>query len=144
MIDVAQLCSFLIADHLCAIDASDVREVIRIPSITPMPPRYAPRGVVGLVNLRGQVVTVVDLRRVLGLEPSHSNTHLVLSVAENAISVLVDRIEGVLAVDPSELFPPPPTLSEASREFVRGAYMLDERLLLLLDTRRIAGLEVRS
>jgi purine-binding chemotaxis protein CheW len=99
----------------------------------------APEEIRGLINLRGQIVVALDLRRRLGL-PEREEGALPMNVVvrsdDASISLLVDEIGDVLEVD-EELFEPPPETLQAGREFVRGAYKLDGRLLLELDMDRV-------
>jgi purine-binding chemotaxis protein CheW len=99
----------------------------------------------GLINLRGQIVTAIDLRKRLAMsERQHSDQpmNVVVRTAEGAVSLLVDEIGDVVEVADSTFEEAPDTLKGVGRELIRGVYKLKERLLLLLDTERaidIAG-----
>ena len=99
----------------------------------------APPVVRGLINLRGQIVTAIDLRRRLDLSDRPADqlpVNVVVHTDDGAVSLLVDEIGDVLEV-PEELFErPPETLQGTARELIRGAYKLPDRLLLILDTER--------
>lgn len=91
----------------------------------------------GLINLRGQIVTAVDLRRRLGMPPLAEGVlpmNVVMQADDEAVSLLVDSIGDVVDVDDSTFEAPPETLDGAARSLIIGAYKLDLGLLLVLDT----------
>src|SRR5262245_18463506 len=99
----------------------------------------APPVVRGLINLRGQIVTALDLRRRLALSDRPADqlpVNVVVQTDDGAVSLLVDEIGDVLSVPESAFERPPETLRGTARELIRGAYKLDGRLLLILDTQR--------
>jgi purine-binding chemotaxis protein CheW len=136
-----QYCTFLLGGHHFGIDVLEVQEVIRHQEMTRVP--LAPAAVRGLINLRGQIVTAIDLRRRLGLPDRPDGglpVNVVVRTDDGAVSLLVDEIGEVLRV-PDEAFErPPETLRGEGRELIRGAYKLDGRLLLILDTARAVNL----
>jgi purine-binding chemotaxis protein CheW len=126
------------------IDVLQVQEVLRYQEMTKVP--LAPAVIQGLINLRGQIVTAVDMRGRLKLRPrpdgqTPMNT-VVRSKEGAAVSLLVDEIGDVVAVD-SEMFEPvPDNVDSAARDLLQGVYKLKDRLLLVLDTEKtidIAG-----
>lgn len=128
----SQLVTFSLADRLCGIPVDRVQEVLPSRTRTRVP--LAPDDVAGLVNLRGQVVLAVDLRRRLGLPPHDGDQMMVVVfVGDETVSLLVDRIGDVLEVADDRFEAPPQTLSEELRGVIRGAYKLSDRLLLALD-----------
>jgi purine-binding chemotaxis protein CheW len=136
-----QYCTFFLDGHYFGIDVLQVQEVIRHQEMTRVP--LAPPVVRGLINLRGQIVTAIDLRRRLDM-PDRAEGELPVNVVvrtdDGAVSLLVDEIGDVLEV-PEEAFErPPETLRGTARELIRGAYKLDGRLLLILDTERAVNL----
>jgi purine-binding chemotaxis protein CheW len=133
----SQLCTFMLGGELFGIDVLRVQEVLRCQETTRVP--LAAEAVRGLMNLRGQIVTAVDLRSRLGLAPRDEDSapmNVVLRTDEGAVSLLVDEIGDVLEVDEQHLERPPDTLAPAFRELIRGVYKLNKKLLLLLDTER--------
>ena len=129
-----QYATFWLGDGLYGIEVERVREVLRQQDITRVP--LAPATVAGLINLRGQVVTTIDLRERLQLEVGEGDNEpmlVVVLVAGESIALLVDRIGGVVDVDDEQFEPPPDTLIGNVRELVRGAYKLEAQLLLGLD-----------
>jgi purine-binding chemotaxis protein CheW len=138
-----QLCTFLVDDLHLGVDVTDVQEVIRFQQMTAVP--LAPEVVLGLINLRGQIVTVLDLRAMLGLPPLQSEelpTNVVIRGGQDeAVSVLVDSLSDVVDTDDADFEPVPPTLSGPARDLVLGAYKLPDRLLLVLDTDRVRSVD---
>ncbi len=132
-----QFCTFYVDDLFLGIDVQQIQEVIRYQGMTRVP--LAAAAISGLINLRGQIVTAIDLRCRLGLplrKPGETPMNVVVRDGENAVSLLVDRIGDVLEVD-DELFESPPSTVRANvRGLIVGAYKLPERLLLVLDTER--------
>jgi len=110
-----QFCTFHLDDHLFGVDVLDVQEVIRYQAMTHVP--LAPRVVEGLINLRGQIVTAVDLRARLEL-PSRPEGQLPMNVVvhteDGPVSFLVDKIGDVLDVSEADYEPVPDTLHGVS------------------------------
>jgi len=129
-----QLATFKLDNHLYGVDVARVQEAIRLHTRTPVP--HAPNAVAGLVNLRGQVVLLVDLRARLGREPYGIDDEpmmVVVKVDGEPVSLLVDQVGDVLELNSDQFGPPPPTLETALRDLVTGVYSLEEGLLLALD-----------
>jgi purine-binding chemotaxis protein CheW len=136
-----QFCTFYIDGHYVGIDVVEVQEVIRYQEMTNVP--LAPREISGLINLRGQIVTALDLRRRLDMADRPEGQlpmNVVVRTTEGSVSLLVDEIGDVLDVDDRAFERPPETLDPAIRKLVRGAYKLDGKLLLVLETERAVGL----
>ena len=132
-----RLCTFYLDDMLFGIDVDAVQEVLRFQAMTPVP--LAPRVVAGLINLRGQIVTALDLRRRLELPerpPETLPANVVLRSSAVGASLLVDAVGEVVEVDEVAFEPPPETTRGVARELILGAYKLPERLLLLLDLKK--------
>ena len=138
MAEECQYCTFYVGGHYFGLDVLKVQEVIRYQEMTRVP--LAPPVVRGLINLRGQIVTAIDLRRRLEL-PERPADELPLNVVvqtdDGAVSLLVDEIGDVLEVGEELFEPPPETLQGTGRELIRGAYKLKDRLLLILDAEQI-------
>ena len=130
-----QFATFCIGDLFFGIDVLNVQEVLRHQEMTRVP--LAPGVIRGLINLRGQIVTAVDMRGRLELPAASENSmNMVVRTQEGAVSLLVDEIGDVLAVDDSSFEPPPDNLSPVARSLIRGIFKLKDRLLLVLDTER--------
>ena len=130
-----QYCTFFLDNLYFGIEVQKVQEVIRYQHMTGVP--RAPAAVSGLINLRGQIVTAVDLRRRLGLADRPAERlpmNVVVRVDDGAVSLLVDEIGDVIEVAEDGFEPPPETLAGPARELVEGAYKLPQQLLLVLNT----------
>lgn len=122
-----------------------MQEVIRYQHMTDVP--LAPTSVVGLINLRGQIVTAIDLRRRLGIQDRPTEQlpmNVVVRGEDGAISFLVDQIGDVQQIDQENLEPLPDTLEGVSRDMLSGAYKMKDRLLLILDTERAMNITLPS
>lgn len=128
---------------MLGVEVSKVQEVIRYQPTTRVP--LAASAVHGLMNLRGQIVTTLDLRKRLGLpkrETEKPLMNIVLRSTDGPISLLVDEIGDVVEDSSGRFEHSPETMQGVHREYIRGAFKLDNGLLLLLDTARV--LEVDS
>jgi purine-binding chemotaxis protein CheW len=136
-----QFSTFVVDRLLFGVEVEEVQEVIRYQKMTRVP--LAPPVVKGLINLRGQIVTAVDLRCRLGLR-ERTATDLPMNVVvrheEGAVSLLVDEIGDVLEVEEEAFEVPPGTLSGEARELIRGVYKLKDTLLIALDTEKTLNL----
>ncbi len=123
---------------LVGVDVDAVQEVTSTAELTTVP--LAPPMVSGLLNLRGQIVTAIDLRRSLQLEERPADERpitLILRAEGGSIGLLVDAVGDVLNVCDEAFEAPPATLRGPLRELIAGAYTLDHGLLLVLNTGRI-------
>lgn len=136
-----QLVTFRLDGDLYGIDVSYVQEVLRTQRVTPVP--LAPAAVAGLINLRGQVVTAIELRERLGRPPRPEGVDavaVVVRLRNETVGLLVDSIDDVVRVRPADFELPPETLAGEARSLIRGAYKLEGELLLALDVRRAVDL----
>ena len=137
MSDGHKFCTFKLDGLLFGVEVSKVQEVIRHLHLTRVP--LAPPIVRGLINLRGQIVTAVDLRCRLELSPRAADQHpmnVVVRTDDEAVSLLVDEIGDVCEVDEDAFEDPPETLNGVARDLIRGVYKLKDQLLLVLDTEK--------
>lgn len=135
--DERQYCTFFLGSDYFGIDVLAVQEVIRAQTTTRVP--LAPAMVCGLINLRGQIVTALDLRRRFDMPDraaGYSPVNVVVRTDDGPVSLLVDEIGDVVEVPQSAFERPPEALRGVTRELIRGAYKLDGRLLLVLDIAR--------
>jgi purine-binding chemotaxis protein CheW len=140
-----QLCTFFLGEHHLGIDVTQVQEVLRHQELTHVP--LAPAEVLGLINLRGQIVTALDLRRRLGLPDrpaGQAPMNVVIRTSDGSLSLLVDRIGDVVEVDDVDFERPPDTLRGPIRSLIRGAYKLTDGLLAVLDTDQAVDLTVAA
>lgn len=133
-----EFATFVVGDMLLGVDICQVREINRLTDCTPVP--QAPSYVAGVVNLRGEVVTVVDLRAVLGVPPpdhKQERRNVVVQWRGENVGLLVDRIADVVTSSTDQLAPPPANLGAAQRRFYRGVIQLKHELLLIIDVNAI-------
>jgi len=134
MAHTSQFCTFYLDKLLFGVELKGVQEVIRSLEMTKVP--LAPAVVSGLINLRGQIVTAVDLRRRLELGPPPANLsarNVVVRSEDGAVSLLVDEIGDVVEVEETSFEPPPETLRGSVRAMILGVHKLNDRLLHVLD-----------
>lgn len=136
-----QFCTFYLKNQFFGVPVEQVQEVLNYQDMTRVP--LVPDAVQGLINLRGQILTAIDLRRCLGMEPREEAArpiNVVVCADSGAVSLLVDEIGDVLTVDQESFEAPPETLQGPARAMVRGVYKLPLHLLLELDVARaLAG-----
>ena len=133
-----QFCSFIVNKLLLGADVQKVQEVVRGLEITTVP--SAPWAVRGLVNLRGQVIEAIDIRRCLGIAdsaPEQKPFHLIFRTPDGPVSLLVDDMGSVIEIGADSASVAPQTLQGRMREIVSVVYRLSNRLLLVLDMERL-------
>jgi purine-binding chemotaxis protein CheW len=134
MAQPSQFCTFFLDHLMFGVELKGVQEVIRELQMTPVP--LAPAVVSGLMNLRGQLVTAVDLRRRLELGAAKEGMqpmNVVVRSQDGAVSLLVDEIGDVVEVEEASFERPPETLQGKVRSMILGVHKLDDRLLHVLD-----------
>jgi purine-binding chemotaxis protein CheW len=130
-----------VADQLCGVPVLAVRDILGEHKITRIP--LAPREIAGSLNLRGRIVTAVDLRRRLKLPEPPADEPRMSVVAEQGgelYALLVDQVSEVMSLKASAFERNPPTLPQAWAEFSSGIYRLDNRLLVVLDVGKLLAL----
>ncbi|BBD61313.1 CheW protein [Nostoc sp. HK-01] len=145
-----QLCTFWLNKIYFGIDVRHVQEVIRPQALTRVP--LTPPDICGLINLRGQIITVIDLQQRLDMgESARRNTQLetpqgfnivVCSHHHEVVSLLVDDVGEVLEFPENTFQPPPATLKGRMRQILAGAYPIAEGFLLVVDTEKILNFKV--
>ena len=135
MAEIHRICTFTLGDCLFGIPVEHIREVLHGPPLTRVPP--APRVVLGLLNLRGEIVTAVDLGLFLGIpETSPARIAVVVTSTLGTVGLFVDAVGEVLELSEDRFEPPPDTLWDPPRSLLAGIYALEDRLLLALDVDR--------
>jgi purine-binding chemotaxis protein CheW len=140
-----QFCTFYLDRLLFGVELHGVQEVTRSLDMSRVP--LAPAVVSGLINLRGQLVTAVDLRRRLDLPLRPANMtamNVVVRTEDGAVSLLVDEIGDVVEVEEATFEPPPETLRGSVRAMILGIHKLDQRLLHVLDTEKACQMADRT
>ncbi|MCI0539739.1 MAG: chemotaxis protein CheW [Verrucomicrobiales bacterium] len=132
-----QYCTFFLGQFFFGVEVRRVQEVIRYQRMTRVP--LASAVIRGLINLRGQIVTALDLRERLGLPPRADGKlpmNVIVRTDDGAVSLLVDEIGEVIDMDEASFERPPETLRGPAREIIQTVCKLEGRLLLLLDTEK--------
>jgi purine-binding chemotaxis protein CheW len=126
--------TFTVEDRYLGVPVERVQEVLHAQPVTPVP--LAHPHISGLLNLRGQIVTALDLRARLELrarDPEAPSATVIVVTEDGPLALIVDALGDVVVVDEDRFEPPPETLRAASRRLIKGAYKLDDALLLDLD-----------
>lgn len=143
--ETRQLVVFSIADEVYAVDIHQVKEIIRVPEITRVP--RTPEFVEGVVNLRGSVIPVIDLRKRLGFEAGEAGRDqriVVMEMGEQTVGMIVDSVSEVLQVAVEDIEPPSPYVLSIDSQYIVGIAKLEERLVILLDAGRVLSAEERE
>lgn len=130
--------TFALGGETFAVDALQVQEIVLFQKMTPVP--HSPAHILGLINLRGQIVTALDLRfRLTGeaIVISHNNMNVILKTPAGVCSVLVDDVGDVLEIEDQRMESVPDTMSPRMRDFVTKICKMDHGLLCILDINRI-------
>lgn len=138
--DLIQLVTFRIGDEEFGVDILAVQEIIRLMQITMVP--RAPQFIEGVINLRGKVIPVVNMRTRFNKaqkEPDSSTRIVVMELDQKIVGFLVDGVSEVLRLPESTVEDPPPVVAGIGSEYIRGIGKLDNRLLILLDLDHLLG-----
>ncbi len=136
-----QYCTFHIAGHYFGIWVNQVQEILRYQPMTTVP--LTSPIIQGLLNLRGQIVLAIDLRQRLALPPQDNleeALNIIVQTEDDVVSFIIDEIDDVIGVDESLFEPVPMPLRGAIGDFVLGAYKLEGKLMLALDTQKATDL----
>ena len=136
---------FRVDDMVCGMDILDIQEIKRIHAHAEV--HRAPRYVRGLVNMRGHIVTLVDVGQRLGLPPRplrRAAPAIVVSLGDELVGLLVDEIDDVVTADPSDIVPAPGNLGGVEGHFLSAVMRTDGGLVAIVDKDRIAGVDAAS
>lgn len=143
--DILQLVSFKIGSEEFAINILEIQEIIRTVEVTTVP--RAPHFVEGVINLRGKVIPIIDLRKRFGLPSIEKtkNTRIVVVDFDNkVVGLVVDYVSEVLRLPASTIEPPPPMLAGIDSDYISGVGKLDDRLLIMLAIARVLSQDESS
>lgn len=143
--ELLQLVSFTIGKEEFGVDILKVQEINRMFQITKVP--NSPDYVDGVINLRGRVIPVMDLRTKMGLERKEHDKDTRIIVVEldgRTIGFIVDKVKEVLRIPSSIIEPPPDMVAGLDAEYITGVGKLEDRLLILLDLERIVTTKERA
>ena len=139
------LVTFFLAREEYGVDVRLVQEIIRLSVITQVP--RAPEFIKGVINLRGRIIPVIDLKQRLGLggvEPDRQTRVVVIRIRERLLGLLVDGASQVLRVPLSTIEAAPEEVTEIDANYVRGVAKLERRLIILIDLVKILGFDARD
>ena len=135
-----QLCSFQLANALFGFDTMLVQEIIKIPVITKV--YQAPEEIIGIINLRGKIVTIIDLAIKLDL-PTEVETKnrriIIVESLDEPFGLMVDRINDVIHIDDSDLGPAPANVRITQGRFITGVFRDEEQLIAILNLEEIVS-----
>ena len=140
--ELLQLVTFSIGDEEFGVNILKVQEIIRTMEIPKVP--RAPEFVEGVINLRGKVIPIIDLRRRFGLAPKahDKNTRIIVIEINNIIvGFVVDAVSEVLRIPASTVEPPPPVVAGVESDYISGVGQLQDRLLIMLDLDKLLSSE---
>jgi purine-binding chemotaxis protein CheW len=132
-----QYCTFFLDGQCFGVDVLKVQEVLRFQEMTRVP--LAPSHISGLINLRGQIVTAIDLRPSLSMAARPSGerpTIVIIKTADGPVSLLVDAIGDVLKIPGDSIEPPPDNIKGTAGRLLGGVCQLKDKLMLILDTEK--------
>ncbi|MEW6115405.1 MAG: chemotaxis protein CheW [Nitrospirota bacterium] len=138
--DILQLVTFNLGSEEYAVDILKVQEINRMKEITRVP--NSPAYVEGVINLRGKVIPVVNLRKKFGLPEREDDGQariMIMDIQGITMGLVVDAVSEVLRIPIDTVEPTPPMASNISTEFIKGIAKLEERLIILLDMDRLLG-----
>ncbi|MEC9283807.1 MAG: chemotaxis protein CheW [Bdellovibrionota bacterium] len=137
--DNVQYCTFQIGDDFFGVDVLKVQEVIKPLQLTEIP--KSDDVVCGLMNLRGNIVTQISLRKLFGLKEDNDQEHMnvIVNTSDGLLSLKVDEIDDVQSLNMSSFEKTPDTLDSNIKKYVKGIHKLDGRLLVVLDLEEIEG-----
>ena len=140
--ELLQLVTFSIGDEEFGVEILKVQEIIRMLEITKVP--RAPEFVEGVINLRGKVIPILDLRKRFGLAARDHDKHtriIVIEINSMIVGFIVDSVSEVLRIPADTVEPPPPVVSGLDSEYLSGGGKLEDRLLIMLDLDRLLSNE---
>lgn len=130
--------TFTLEDEVYGIEIRYVTEIIGIQSITKVP--EVPEYVKGIINLRGKIIPVIDVRLKFGKEPMEYNDRtciVVIDIAQVSVGLIVDNVDEVLTINEEDIAPPPPNKTGFENRYIKGIGKTGDRVQLLLDCERL-------
>ncbi len=134
---LCELCGFIVNNQQYAISVEDIQEIVRKQNTTSVP--QSPAYINGLINLRGQIVTALSLRKLFGMEYDAASPHMnIIVTGRDALySLVVDKVLDVFLADERYFESTPSTLDEAIKKFVKGVYKLEASLVMHVDINKV-------
>jgi purine-binding chemotaxis protein CheW len=144
MIDNSRYLCFTLGKEDFAIPLLSIKEVIGFPELTPVP--QCPPYFLGIMNLRGQVISVVDLRQKLGIKTTKTEetSVIILDVGNNYLGVVVDQVNSVQLLTSEQVSEKPSVDGSKAHEYITGVFRSENKLILVLDLVRALSVDDRS
>lgn len=136
--ELLQLVSFMIGNEEFGLNILLIQEIIRMLQITKVP--NAPSYIDGVINLRGKIIPVIDLRSKMGMprkEHDHNTRIIVVELAAQTVGFIVDSVTEVLRIPENITEPPPSIVAGVNSDYIKSVGKLDDRLLILIDLEKI-------
>ncbi len=137
-----QLVTFQLSEELYGIDIMDVKEIVRVQEIRPLP--NAPTYVEGLFNLRGEIIPIINLHKRFHLRKAQLDDDedllsgfIIIDLDGMKLGVIIDKVERVISIDSNEIQPPPQMLSGIGAEYIQGVANQKSGYLIILDIRKL-------
>ncbi|MBR6079340.1 MAG: chemotaxis protein CheW [Treponema sp.] len=141
-----QLVTFQLGDELYGVDIMDVKEIVKVQAVRPIP--NAPYYVEGIINLRGEIVPIINLHKRFHIQKRAASESaddyeedeggfIILDIEGNKIGIIIDRINRVVQVERGDIKPPPQMLSGIGTEYIEGVVRQETAYLIILDTRKM-------
>jgi purine-binding chemotaxis protein CheW len=140
--NIIELATFYVGNALCGMDILKVQEINKLMEMTKVP--QAPDYMVGILNLRGQIVTIIDLGQKLGLgnvEVSNESRNIIINAPGEHVGLLVTKISDVVMADPDKIEPAPANMSGVQGSFFIGVYKTENKLIGILDIKEVLKIE---
>jgi purine-binding chemotaxis protein CheW len=140
--NIIELATFYVGNALCGMDILKVQEINKLMEMTKVP--QAPDYMLGILNLRGQIVTIIDLGQKLGLgaaELSGDSRNIIINAPGEHVGLLVSRISDVVMADPEKIEPAPANMNGIQGSFFTGVYKTETKLIGILDVREVLRIE---
>ena len=140
--NIIELATFYVGDALCGMDILKVQEINKLMEMTKVP--QAPDYMVGILNLRGQIVTIIDLGQKLSLgnvEISNESRNIIINAPGEHVGLLVTKISDVVMADPDKIEPAPANMSGIQGSFFTGVYKTENKLIGILDIKEVLRIE---
>lgn len=139
---LVELATFYVGDALCGMDILKIQEINKLTQMTKVP--QAPEYVIGILNLRGQIVTIIDLGKKIGLgetEINQDSRNIIVNDASGHVGLLVRQISDVVSADMERREPAPANMHGIQGDFFTGVYKTEQTLIGILDVDKVLSIE---
>lgn len=133
-----QIVAFSLGEEFYALDVQYVREILNIPQITPVP--CTPESILGVINLRGDIISVIDIGRILGLEVEgfkESRKIIIVEIDTEIVGITVDSIIDVMEIEVANIQPPLLTIEKGKKDYIDGEIEISGRLFSVLNIKNV-------